>query len=211
MVPSPQKDGISALSLKRSLEIGSYQTAWAMLHRLRSALVRRGRERLEGVVEVDESYLGGEEPGLAGGRAKGKKVLAGIAVERVEPQGFGRCRMVPLPDASGDSLRSFLLENVTEGAKVITDGWKSYPPATRDLYIHEPLTGASGAEASKLLPGVHKVASLAKRWLLGTNQVATRRCPPDELAQRVRVPLQPPAPAQPRTRLLSRPRAATAT
>ncbi len=165
-----QKDGISALSVKRSLEIGSYQTAWAMLHRLRSVLVRPGRERLEGLVEVDESYFGGEEPGLAGGRAKGKKVLVGIAVERVEPKGFGRCRIVPLPDASGDSLRAFLLENVEPGARVITDGWKAYPPATRDLYSHEPLTGASEADASKLLPGVHTVASLAKRWLLGTHQ-----------------------------------------
>jgi transposase-like protein len=165
-----QKDGISALSLKRALEIGSYQTAWAMLHRVRSVLVRPGRERLEGVVEADESYFGGEEPGLSGGRAKGKKVLVGVAVERVEPKGFGRCRMVPLPDASGDSLRAFLLDNVKEGAKVITDGWKSYPPATRDLYVHEPLEGASGADASNLLPGVHTVASLAKRWLLGTHQ-----------------------------------------
>jgi len=165
-----QKDGVSALSLKRSLEIGSYQTAWAMLHRLRSVLMRPGRERLQGAVEVDETYIGGEEPGLAGGRAKGKKVLVGVAVERVEPKGFGRCRMVPLADASGESLRAFLRDNVQEGAKVITDGWRSYPPATRDLYIHEPLPGATGADASKLLPGVHKVSSLAKRWLLGTHQ-----------------------------------------
>ncbi|MGH8571736.1 MAG: IS1595 family transposase, partial [Gammaproteobacteria bacterium] len=87
-----QKDGISALSLKRQLEIGSYQTAWAMLQRLRAVLVRPGRERLSGEVEVDESYFGGEEPGLAGGRAKGKKVLVGVAVERTQPTGFGRCR-----------------------------------------------------------------------------------------------------------------------
>ena len=165
-----QKDGISALSLKRSLEIGSYPTAWAMLHRLRSVLVRPSRERLQGVVEVDETYIGGEEPGLAGGRQKGKKALVGVAVERLEPKGFGRCRMAPLPDLSGDSLRSFLLDNVTQGASVITDGWRSYPPATRDLYVHEPLEGESGAEATKLLPGVHMVASLAKRWLLGTHQ-----------------------------------------
>jgi len=75
------KDGISALSLKRTLEIGSYQTAWTLLHRLRSVLVRPGRDRLVGRVEVDETYIGGEEPGLAGGRARGKKVLTGIAVE----------------------------------------------------------------------------------------------------------------------------------
>jgi transposase-like protein len=141
-----------------------------MLHRLRSVLVRPGRERLHGIVEVDETYIGGEEPGLTGGRAKGKKVLVGVAVERLEPRGFGRCRMAPLTDASGDSLRTFLLENVQEGSRVITDGWQSYRPATRELYVHEPLVGASGADASKLLPGVHKLASLSKRWLLGTHQ-----------------------------------------
>ena len=81
------KDGISALSLQRSLEIGSYQTAWAMLGRLRSVLVRPGRDRLAGRVEVDETYIGGEEPGLRGGRARGKKVLTGIAVEVRQPKG----------------------------------------------------------------------------------------------------------------------------
>ena len=81
------KDGISALSVKRTLEIGSYQTAWMLLHRLRSGLVRPGRERLKGLVEADESYFGGEEPGLKGGRARGKKSLVGIAVEVHEPKG----------------------------------------------------------------------------------------------------------------------------
>jgi hypothetical protein len=80
-----QKDGVSALSLKRSLEIGSYQTAWAMLHRIRSVLVRPGRERLSGMVEVDESYIGGDEPGLRGGRARGKKSLVGVAIEVKKP------------------------------------------------------------------------------------------------------------------------------
>jgi transposase-like protein len=156
--------------LQRLLEIGSYQTAWALLHRLRSVLVRPGRERLGGAVEVDESYFGGDEPGLRGGRARGKKVLVGIAVERLDPRGFGRCRMAPLVDASGDSLRAFLADNVEPGATVITDGWQAYRPATEGLYAHERVPGASGPEASKLLPGVHKVSSLAKRWLLGTHQ-----------------------------------------
>jgi transposase-like protein len=164
-----QKDGISALALKRALEIGSYQTAWAMLHRLRSVLVRPGRERLRGEVEVDETYIGGEEPGLRGGRQRGKKVLVAVAVERLEPRGFGRCRMVPIANASAETLRGFLEDNVEPGATVITDGWPSYPPATADLYTHQPIKGASGAQASALLPGVHTVSSLAKRWLLGTH------------------------------------------
>jgi len=141
-----------------------------MLHRLRSVLVRPGRERLRGDVEVDETFVGGEEPGLRGGRQKGKKVLVGVAVERKEPKGFGRCRMAPIADASAEALRSFLLESVEPGAKVISDGWASYPGATKGLYLHEPLSGASGQDASRLLPGVHKVSSLAKRWLLGTHQ-----------------------------------------
>ena len=84
-----QKDGISALALKRALEIGSNQTAWALLHRLRSVLVRPGRERLHGDVEVDETFIGGEEPGLRGGRQKGKKVLVAVAVEREQPKASG--------------------------------------------------------------------------------------------------------------------------
>jgi len=167
-----QKDGVSALSLQRSREIGSYQTAWAMLHRVRSVLVRPGRERLQGTVEVDETYIGGDELGLSGGRAKGKKALVGVAVERIEPRGFGRCRMALLADASAESLRAFLLDNVEPGTTVVTDGWQPYRPATRELYVHDRVTGAAGRQASKLLPGVHMVASLAKRWLLGTHQGA---------------------------------------
>ena len=121
-----QKDGISALSLQRTLEIGSYQTAWAMLDRLRSVLVRPGRDRLAGTVEVDETYIGGEEPGLRGGRAQGKKVLTGIAVEIMEPRGIGRCRMALLADASSASLHSFVTDHVQPGATVITDAWKGY-------------------------------------------------------------------------------------
>ena len=163
------KDGISALSLQRSLEIGSYQTAWAMLHRLRSVLVRPGRERLTGVVEVDETYMGGEEPGLRGGRAKDKKLLVGIAVERRQPRGLGRCRMAVLPDAKTDTLRLFLADHVEEGATVITDGWQPYRQATAGRYVHQRQPVA-GREANTTLPGVHRVASLAKRWLLGTHR-----------------------------------------
>lgn len=168
------KDGISALSLKRTLEIGSYQTAWAMLHRLRSVLVRPGRERLTGVVEVDETYIGGQEAGLPGGRAKGKKVLTGIAVEIKEPKGYGRCRMAPLSDASSASLHSFVTDHVEPGSTVITDGWQGYQGLSRRGYCHEPhsqsAARARGEDPSKLLPAVHRVASLSKRWLLGTHQ-----------------------------------------
>ncbi|MDP2326268.1 MAG: IS1595 family transposase, partial [Gammaproteobacteria bacterium] len=168
------KDGISALSLKRTLEIGSYQTAWAMLHRLRSVLVRPGRDRLGGVVEVDETYIGGLEAGLSGGRAHGKKVLTGIAVEIRESRGFGRCRMLPLADAAAASLHPFVKDHVEPGTRVITDGWQGYCGLDTLGYIHERRSQraarARGDDPGELLPAVHRVASLAKRWLLGTHQ-----------------------------------------
>ena len=170
------KDGISALSLQRTLEIGSYQTVWAMLHRLRSVLVRPGRDRLTGRVEVDETFIGGEEKGLAGGRARGKEVLTGVAVEVLEPKGFGRCRMMPLADATSASLHAFVKDTVEPGATVTSDGWRGYLGVDKLGYIHAPRSQQAarsrGEDPGELLPGVHRVASLAKRWLLGTHQGA---------------------------------------
>jgi len=169
-----EKDGVSALSLRRALEIGSLQTAWAMLHRLRSVLVRPGRDRLSGTVEVDETFIGGEEPGLSGGRARGKKTLTGIAVEIREPKGIGRCRMAILRDASGACLVPFVADHVEPGARVITDAWAGYVGLKERGYLHEPRSQraarAHGDDPGELLPAVHKVASLAKRWLLSTHQ-----------------------------------------
>jgi transposase-like protein len=169
-----QKDGVSAQSLQRALEIGSYQTAWAMLHRLRSVLVRPGRERLHGRVEVDETFIGGEEPGLRGGRARGKKSLVAVAVEVREPKGFGRCRMAIVPDASAASLHPFITSHIEPGTTVITDAWQGYRGIEHLGYPHTRHSqGAArrrGQDPYGLLPGVHRVASLAKRWLLGTHQ-----------------------------------------
>ena len=166
--------GITALSLQRSLEIGSYPTAWAMLHRLRSVLVRPGRDRLTGTVEVDETYIGGDEPGLRGGRARGKKSLVGVAVEVRQPRGYGRCRMEILPDASAASLHPFVTGHVEPGATVITDAWQGYRGIDGLGYTHDRRSQraarARGDDPGELLPGVHRVASLAKRWLLGTHQ-----------------------------------------
>ena len=168
------KDGISAQYLQRALEIGSYQTAWAMLHRLRSALVRPGRGRLAGTVEVDETFIGGEEHGLRGGRQPGKKVLTGIAVEIGEPKGIGRCRMAVLADASGASLGPFVAGSVEPGSRVITDGWVGYNGLAALGYAHErrnqKAAARRGQDPGELLPAVHRVASLCKRWLLGTHQ-----------------------------------------
>jgi hypothetical protein len=169
-----EKDGVSAQSLQPALDIGSHQTAWAMLHRMRSVLIRPGRERLSGRVELDEIYIGGEEPGLRGASAKGKKVLVGVAVEPRQPKGFGRCRMAPIADASAASLHPFITDHVADEATVVTDGWQSYHGIAGLGYTHARLsqraTRARGGDGYSLLPGVHRVSSLAKRWPPGTHQ-----------------------------------------
>lgn len=164
-----QKHGISALGLQRVLGIGSEQTAWAMLHRYRTAMVRPGRERLHGTVEADETILGGPEPGLRGRGALGKTMVE-VAVER-DGAAFGRCRMQVITDATAPTLRAFLSAHVEPGSVVITDGLSSYPAACGGDYTHRPEPIApSGRQAHELLPGVHLVASLVQRWLLGTHQ-----------------------------------------
>jgi transposase-like protein len=167
-----QKHGISALGLQRVLGLGSYQTAWAMLHRYRAAMVRPGRERLAGEVEVDETYIGGEEPGRHG-RATSKKAIVAIAVEVREPRGFGRIRLSRVPDVSAASLVPFVCDVVEGGATVMTDGWRSYGHISEHGYTHEKtVITATGDPAHVSMPAVHRVASLLKRWLLGTHQGA---------------------------------------
>ena len=150
------------------------RTAWAMLHRLRSVLVRPGRDLLSGTVQVDETYIGGAEPGLVGGRAKGKKVLTGIAVEVHEPRGLGRCRISPLGDASAETLHGFVMDHVEPGSTIVTDGWPAYQGLAQLGYEHDRRSQgaarARGDDPNKLMPAVHRVVSLAKRWLLGTHQ-----------------------------------------
>ncbi len=169
-----QKHGISALGLQRLLGLGSYETAWACLQKLRHAMVRPGRDRLPGEVEVDETYVGGVEPG-GGRRHLGNKALVVIAAQ-VDGEGIGRIRLRRLPDASSRSLRSFVEEAVEPGATVITDGWEGYEGLKGPGYKHKVrVIGGSGKTASALLPRVHRVASLLKRWLLGTHQGGVSR------------------------------------
>lgn len=165
-----QKLGVSALGLQRALGFGSYQTAWSMLHKLRRAMVRPGRERLAGKVEVDETYVGGEEEGVRGRQTETKSIVA-IAVEVLEPRGFGRARLRVVPDASADSLGSFVQDVVEPGAAVHTDGWPGYNGLGQLGFKHQrTILSASADLASVSMPAVHRVASLLKRWLLGTHQ-----------------------------------------
>jgi hypothetical protein len=168
------KNGASALGLQKLLGLGSYETAWTWLHKLRRAMVIPGRDLLSGEVEVDETYVGGEEPGLRGGRAKGKKVLVAVAVE-CRGTGSGRLRLGRLPDVSAPSLQAFITANILPGAVVVSDGWQGYAPIAKAGYGHRRISiRASTQNASQLLPRVHRVAALLKRWLLATHQGAVQ-------------------------------------
>jgi len=153
------------------LGLKKYETAWTMLHKLRRAMVRPGRDLLTGRVEVDESYVGGEEEGLPG-RLNLKKALVVVAAQEDGP-GIGRIRMRQVIDASGESLMPFIRDSVQPGSVVHTDGWLGYLPVERNGYQHE-VTFLKGKKKtpSELMPRVHRVFSLLKRWLLGTHQGA---------------------------------------
>jgi len=169
-----QKNGASAVSLQQVLGLGSYLTAWTWLHKLRRAMVRPGRDRLRGRVEVDETYVGGQEPG-GKGRRRGKKSLVVIAAEE-DGRGIGRIRLARIDRASRDCLHAFIQSAIEPGSVVHTDGLPAYRGLEGIGYRHESsvLLGQSSDAACKFLPRVHRVASLLKRWLLGTHQGAVR-------------------------------------
>ena len=166
-----QKFGGSALGLKRVLGLGSYQTAWAWLHKLRRAMVRTGRDRLGGSIEVDETYVGGRESGVAGRETETKSIVVVAAQE--EGRGIGRIRLRRIPDASADSLLTFIRDVAEPGSIVHTDGWAGYSGLIASGYKHQVSNiKRSGQLAHALMPRVHRIASLLKRWLLGTHQGA---------------------------------------
>jgi transposase-like protein len=173
-----QKQGVSALGLQRVLGIGSYETAWALLHRLRRAMVRPDRTPLRGCVEVDETYLAitdRQTPvSTAPRKSNTAQTLVGIAVERLDPKGFGRIRLRRLPRDSQEYVVPFIQDAVAPGAQVHTDGSAAYRPLTERGYDHRPtvLLGSPKQRAHELLPGVHRVAALLQRWILGTHHGA---------------------------------------
>ena len=163
-----QKTGVSALGLQRVLGLGSYRTAWAMLHKLRRAMVRPGRDRLTGTVEVDESYWGGKEEGHIGRLTEDKSLII-IAAEE-DGKGIGRIRMRRIPDVSKASLHGFIASVIEPGSIVRTDGLHAY--MGMEGYTHDRLVQRRQPKGEHLLPRVHRVISLLKRWLLGTHQGA---------------------------------------
>jgi transposase-like protein len=171
-----QKQGVSALGLQRVLGLGSYQTAWMMLHRFRRAMVRPGREPLSGVVEVDETYLdmSDRQPGdRLRRKSRTQRALVVLAVEIHEPKGFGRIRLRRIARDSQDQLIPFVQECVAQDARVCTDGSAAYLPLAELGYEHQrTVMVGSDTPAHASMPGVHRVAALIKRWLLGTHHGA---------------------------------------
>ena len=167
-----EKHGVSALGLQRLLGLGSYQTAWTMLHRYRCAMVDPHRDKLSGVVEVDETYVGGVDKGKSRAPAlSSKKSIVAIAVELKQPKGFGRVRLQRLEEATQATLQQFICQNVKEGSVVRTDGSSVYHRINeigfeRDKHVIQ----GSDEPAHEKLVAVHRVAALVKRWLLGTHQ-----------------------------------------
>jgi len=164
-----QKSGLSALTLQRDLGLGSYKTAWSMLHKMRLAMLRPGRERLSGSVEVDETYWGAAERHGAVGRLTYRKSLIAVAAQ-CDGAGIGRIRLSCIPDTTRATLHRFITQSVEPGSTVITDGLHAY----RQLegYNHERAIQKRETADVHLLPRVHRVVSLLKRWLLGTHQGA---------------------------------------
>ncbi|OFX24955.1 MAG: hypothetical protein A2033_17095 [Bacteroidetes bacterium GWA2_31_9] len=167
-----QKTGVSASNFKDFMGFGSYETAWAWLHKLRRVMVRPDRGKLKGEVEVDETYIGGREIGKGKqGRGAETKTLVVVATECIGKQ-IGRVRFRCISDASGENLLPFIEDNIESGSTVITDGWRGYNQLSLSKnYNHKQKNiTESGKEAHELLPHVHMVDSLLKRWLNGTHQ-----------------------------------------
>lgn len=161
-----EKHGISALGLQRQLGLSRYETAWQMLRRLRRAMVRPRRELLTGEVEVDETLVGGPTPGRRGRSPEGKALVV-VAAEK-DGNKIGRIRMKTISDASGKTLNLFIRENVEEGSVVETDGWRGYWGLSKLDYEHRRVDGES-VGIDEVMPRINRVASLLKRWLLGTH------------------------------------------
>ena len=167
-----QKTGLSARNLCDTYGFGSYQTAWGWLQKFRSVMIRNGRERLVGRVEVDETYVGGKKAGTRGRGAEGK-ILVLVAVEGDAKKRLGRVRFRCVEAINGDTVELFVRDYIEPGTKVVTDGLAVYDNLKAAGFNHRPhvITGGSDA-VRKQLDHVHLIISLLKRWLGATHQGA---------------------------------------
>lgn len=164
-----QKHGANALGIQRILGLGSYETAWVWLQKLRRAMVRPGRDRLTGKIEVDESYIGGEKTGKRG-RGSENKALVLIAAQH-DGNNIGRIRLMKINNASGACLEASVLTMIEPESTIQTDGWGGYSRLKQLGYIHEILVQDENTDEAQL-PRCHRIASLLKRWILGIHQGA---------------------------------------
>ena len=166
---STAKTGMSATTLERTLGV-RYRVAWTMLQRFRVAMVDTARKSLSGNIEVDETLVGGVKQGGKRGRGTTKSIVV-IAIEVLEPKGFGRIRMRHIPDASSASLLPFVSAVAAPDSVIHTDGWRGYNGLSELKFTHKvTVQSTSNDQAHVSMPGVHRVASLLKRWILGTHQ-----------------------------------------
>jgi len=163
-----QKNGASAQGLQQVLGLRSYQTAWTWLHKIRTAMVNPNRDKLSGTIEVDEAFIGGVSTGKRG-RGAENKVLVIIAAE-LDGKKVGRCRMCIIDDASSASIHPFICDNIEKESTLITDGWSGYNGIEREGYTRNINFQADEMDEENLLPHIHTIVSLLKRWLLGTHQ-----------------------------------------
>jgi len=163
-----RKSGVNAINLMDLLGLGGYSTAWTWLQKIRNCTVRKERGKLFGYVEVDEFYIGGQKSGKRGRGANGKTAVV-VAVEKL-PGALGRVRIEVIPDCSSEFLNPFIEKNIQPGSHVVTDGWKGYDSIDETIYEHHRVYVNKSSSKDSVLPGVHLVASLVKRLILGTFQ-----------------------------------------
>jgi len=167
-----QKSGASAMGLQQVLGLKSYTTAWTWVHKIRTAMVHPKRTKLFGTVEVDETYIGSEEKEGKRGRGTENKTLIAVAVEVIDNKKPGRVRLSVISDASGSSLKEFVVQNIEPASTVVTDGWSSYSFLSSSGFTHKVMPKKYTDNEDEMLPRVHMIVSLLKRWLLGTHQGA---------------------------------------
>ncbi|MEI6806029.1 MAG: IS1595 family transposase [Myxococcaceae bacterium] len=158
------KNGASALSLMQNFGIGSYRTSWMLLGKLRSCAVLPMRQALSGQVEVDEAFLGG----------KNNKEVIAVAAEK-RGKATGRIRLKHLQSREGPEIQDFISQTIVPGSTIISDRFKSYPAIVKKGYLHDPqkkpyFWEEVDGDDERLLPRVHRVISLLKRWYYGTYQ-----------------------------------------
>jgi transposase-like protein len=156
---------MSALQFQKQVGLSSYKTAFMMLHKLRAAMVKHDRTKLAGMVEVDETFIGGKKSGSSGRGAAGKVLVAGAA--EIRNEAVTRIRLRVIKDASRESLTKFIKDNIEASSTIITDAWKGYGGLTD--YRHIPLVEGTPERATVILPHIHRIFSNLKTWLLGTH------------------------------------------